>query len=58
MKVKQYCELSQKRDKLVEDGMNDRNPIIRSIERQLCKMYNSATVQEKQEMDGFDNISF
>ena len=58
MKVKHYCILAQKMDELVGDGMNDLNPIIRSIGRQLAKLYNSATDEEKREMDGFDNIPF
>ena len=58
MKVKHYCILSQKMDELVGNGMNDLNPIIRSIGRQLAKLYNSATDEEKREMDAFDNISF
>lgn len=58
MRVKRYCELSQKMDKLVENGMNGWNPIIRSIGRQLAKLYSSATDEERKEMDCFDNIPF
>lgn len=58
MRVKSYCILSQKMDELVESGMNGLNPIVRSIGRQLAKLYNSATDEEREEMDGFDNIPF
>lgn len=58
MRVKSYCILSQKMDELVESGMNSWNPIVRSIGRQLAKLYNSATDEERREMDGFDNIPF
>ena len=58
MRVKNYCILSQKMDELVESGMNSWNPIIRSIGRQLAKLYSSATDEEKREMDCFDNIPF
>ena len=58
MRVKSYCALSQKMDELIEAGMNGWNPIIRSIGRQLAKLYNAASAEEKQMMDCFDNIPF
>ena len=58
MRVKNYCILSQKMDELVESGMNALNPIVRSIGRQLAKLYDSATDEEKREMDCLDNVPF
>lgn len=57
--VEMYCKLSAKMDEMIEkDKMHADNPIVRSIGRKLCKVYKSATKEEKREMDAFDNIPF
>lgn len=54
-----YCKLSAKMDEMIKkDKMHADNPIVRSIGRKLCKVYKSATKEEKREMDAFDNIPF
>ena len=58
MRVKRYCELSQKMDEMVYNGMNDLNPIIRSIGRKLERIYREANAEEKRMIDAFNNIPF
>ena len=56
--LERYMRLSKKMDAMVDAGMNSLNPIIRSIGRQLWKIYQQLTPEERQAADFEDNIYF
>lgn len=56
--LNKYFALSEKMDKMVEGGMNEYNPVVRSMARKLWKMYKSATKEEQVIIDGYHHLYF
>ena len=56
--LERYINLSRKVDSLVESGRNDLAPEIRSMCRQLTKLYRKLAPEERQIADYINNIHY
>lgn len=49
--VSKYFKLKEIADNMVHNGVNDLDPIIRSIFRQMWKVYNGMTAEDRRIVD-------